>query len=146
MGGVMSGQAWTILGGVVGGGAGYFLGGRKPLWAAVGALAGAIVVPPAVAAASPQLGPSAFTGKAWVEQLVPGKTIILRAAVGDVVTVLAPSGWGVPSAGANVPGFMVVQSTDTSAEASILQITDAGQGQIQMENGGEVAVLSIEAT
>ena len=141
----MTTQAWTIAGGVLGGGAGYYLGKRDPLWMAVGALVGAIGLPPAAAAAMPAL-PSGSGVKIWTEQLVPGKTIILRAAVGDVVTVLAPSGWGVPSSGANVPGFMEVQSTSASGESTTLKITEAGQGQFQMAVGGEVAVLSIEAS
>lgn len=140
----MTMQAWTIAGGVLGGVAGYYLGGKKPLWAAAGALAGAVAIPPAVAAAMPAL--PAGTGRAWVEQLVPNQTIILRASVGDLVTILAPSGWGVPSAGANIPGFLQVESTTTTAEATTLRIVEGGQGQIQMQSGGEVAILSIEAT
>jgi len=39
-----------------------------------------------------------------------------------------------------------IQATAVEAEATTLQVTQAGQGQIQMSSGGEVAVLSIEAT
>jgi hypothetical protein len=141
----MTQQAWTIAGGILGGGAGYYFGKKNPLWMAVGALAGAVLLPPTAAAAMPAL-PSGPSVKVWTEQLVPGKTIILRASVGDIVNVLAPSGWGIPSATANMPGFLQIQATTSGGEATTLKIVEAGQGQIQMANGGEVAVLSIEAT
>ena len=134
-------QATTIAGGVVGGLAGFFLGGGKVLWTGLGAFVGAVAAPPLVGAGvafAQTLGTKPIA-------LAPGKTVILRAQVGDLVTIEAPSGWGVPSATANIPGFLEVESTDPEAETTTLKVIEGGQGQIQMASGGEVAVLSIEA-
>lgn len=139
----MSEQSWTIAGGVVGGVGGYFLGKKNPLWMAVGALAGAILLPPAAAAAMPEL-PSGPTPNVHTIQMNPGGTIILRAQLGDLITVLAPSGWGVPSAVANVPGFLQVESTSTGAESTVFKVVQKGQANFTMSSGGETAVLSIE--
>lgn len=140
----MSAQAWTIAGGIVGGVAGHFIGGKKTLWTALGALAGAAVVPSLAEAAIGQLPPSQT--QTHTIQLVPGRTIILRAQVGDVVTVLAPSGWGVPSANANVPGFLQIDSANPTTESTVMSVQAAGQGQLTMSVGGETAVLSIKAS
>ena len=140
----MSDRPWVILGAAAGGTAGYLLGGKKIAWAAVGVLAGIVAVPAIAQAAMPSLPPS--TANIHTITLIPGRTIILRAAVGDVVTILAPSGWGVPSANANIPGFLEVQSANPTTESTVLKVTAGGQGQIQMENVGEVAILSIEAS
>lgn len=139
----MSEQAWTIAGGVVGGVGGYLLGKKNPLWMAVGALAGAVLLPPAAAAAMPEL-PAGPTPNVHTIEMAPGKTIILRAQLGDLVTVLAPSGWGVPSAEANIPGFLQVQSTSTGAESTVFKVVQKGQANLTMSSGGETAVLSIE--
>lgn len=141
----MTEQAWTIAGGVAGGAAGYYLGKRNPIWMAVGALAGAILLPPAAAKAMPQL-PEGPVPNVHTIELQPGKTIILRCSVGDIINVLAPSGWGVPSANANVPGFLEIESTSTAAESTTFKVKEGGQANFKMEFGGEVAILSIDAT
>lgn len=97
--------------------------------------------PPAPGGSAP--APQGATNTAI--QLVPGQTIIRRAVVGDTITVLAPSGWGVPSATANIPGFLEIQATSTVVESTTVRVADAGQGQIVMQNGGEDATLSIDA-
>lgn len=77
--------------------------------------------------------------------LVPGQTIILRASEGDLITVMAPSGWGVPSVASNVPGFLSIESASPEAETSVFKVTSSGAGQISMTGpSGEVAVLSID--
>jgi hypothetical protein len=139
----MTEQAWTIAGGVVGGAAGYYLGKKNPLWTAVGALAGAILLPPAAASAMPAL-PEGPVPNVHTIELQPGKTIILRAQLGDIINVLAPSGWGVPSANANVPGFLEIESTSTAAESTTFKVKEGGQANFTMTAGGETAVLSIE--
>jgi len=138
-------QAWTIAGGVIGGAAGYYLGKKDLVWTLVGTFMGAVLLPPTAAAAMPQLSPSEIgTPNVHTIELIPGKTIILRAQLGDLITVLAPSGWGVPSAEANIPGFLEIESTSATAESTVFKVTAGGQGQIQMSSGGEVAILSIE--
>ena len=77
-------------------------------------------------------------------QLVPGSTVIYRGQVGDVVTVLAPEGWGVPSALSNVPGFLTILGASPEAESTTFQIVDKGAGQISMASGGQKAILSID--
>jgi hypothetical protein len=138
-------QAITILSGIAGGVIGHFAGGRRMLWTTAGALAGAVIVPPiaglVLAQAAPQLA-----GQTFNADLAPGRTIILRASVGDTIIVKAPSTWGVPASSANIPGFLTVQASDTEAETTTLLVTEAGQGQVQMVSGGETATLSVEAT
>jgi len=140
----MSDRPWVILGAAAGGAAGYFLSDKKIGWAAVGVIAGIIAVPAIAQAAMPALPPSRVTPHTIT--LIPGQTIILRAKVGDIVTVIAPTGWGVPSAVANVPGFLEVQSASPTTESTVFKIVEAGQGQISITSNGETAVLSIEAT
>ena len=140
----MSDRPWVLLGAVAGGTAGYYLGGKKILWAAVGVIAGISTVPAIAQAAMPVLPPSQAT--VHTITLVPGQTIIVRPRVGDILTVLAPSGWGVPSAVANIPGFLEVQSASPTTESSTFKVTEAGRGQIVMQNGGEDATLSIDAS
>lgn len=135
-------QLVTIAAGLLGGAVGYFLGGQRIVWTAVGALVGAVVVPPVASAAAANALPEAAPETHDIT-LVPSRTIILRTRVGDTVIVHAPSGWGVPSMNANVPGFLQIESTDTAAETMTLTVTEGGQGQIQLQNGDEVAVLSV---
>lgn len=139
-------QAVTILAGIAGGVLGHFAGRRELVWTAVGALAGAIVVPPLVDAAIAQAALPPSPSTTYTIQLVPGATRILRASVGDRMVITAPSGWGVPSATANIPGFLEIESTDTVSESTTLRVIEAGQGQLQMSLGGEVAILSVEAS
>jgi hypothetical protein len=98
--------------------------------------------PPAQSGDTP--APQGATNRAI--QLVPGQTVIWRANVGDTATILAPSGWGVPSANANIPGFLEIQSTSTVVESTTVKVTDGGQGQVSMSNSGETAILSIDAS
>jgi hypothetical protein len=100
--------------------------------------------PQPAAADSAAPAPQGATNRAI--QMAPGQTIIWRAVVGDTATILAPSGWGVPSANANIPGFLEIEGTSTTVESTTVKVTDAGQGQISMSNGGETAILSIDAS
>lgn len=138
----MSDRPWVLLGAAAGGSAGYFLGGKKIAWAAIGVLAGIVAVPAIAQAAIGQLSPPNVSMKSV--QLVPGQTIIERAQIGDVITVLAPRGWGVPSAGSNIPGFLQIEATSTDAESTTFKIITAGAGQVSMTNGGEVAILAFD--
>lgn len=109
---------------------------------ALAATAKALVSGPEAQAQTSPVGP----GTPHVIQLIPGQTIILRAQVGDFITVLAPSGWGVPSATANIPGFLQIESTSDQTESTVLQVMDKGAGQISMSLGGETAILSIDVS
>jgi hypothetical protein len=104
----------------------------------------AVLLWPREATAMPPLGPVVAQAHTFDVEMVPGKTIILRVAVGDTINLSAPSGWGPPSANANVPGFLQIQSTDTSTDLTSLKVIDGGQGQISMTAGGETAIVSIE--
>ena len=141
-------QAWTLGGGVVGGAVGYLLGGGRLLWTALGALAGALVAAPAADAAAallptPSSAPGG-SGRMVAVQMVPGQTLIERAQVGDTLIVTAPSGWGVPSATSNTPGFLTIQSTDPAAESTTYVVAAGGGGQIQMQSAGETAVVTVD--
>ena len=140
----MSDRPWVILGAAAGGTAGYLLGGKKIGWAAVGVIAGIVAIPAIAQAAIGPLPPSSISAKSV--QLIPGKTIIERAQIGDVITVMAPSGWGVPSANANVPGFLQIEATSTVAESTTFKVMAGGAGQVSMSFGGEVAVLAFDIT
>lgn len=136
-------QAMTVTAGIAGGLLGYFASKRSLLWTGVGALLGAVAIPPLVGFSANALA-SLSTPKDV--QLVPGSTIILRPRIGDSFTIDAPSGWGVPSANANIPGFLEIVSTDVNAETTTVKVVAAGQGNISLSAGGETAVLSVETT
>lgn len=134
-------QALTVGAGVAGGLVGYFASGKSLFWTGVGALVGAVAGPPIFGLSANAL--AAMNAPREI-QLVPHATKILRARVGDEFTIDAPSGWGVPSANANIPGFLEVISTDTNAETTTVKVVAKGQGNIELSSGGEVAVLSVE--
>jgi hypothetical protein len=136
-------QLMTVGAGLAGGALGYFLGGRSFVGTAIGALVGAVAVPPLVGFAANAIAAPSTPPRAIAMQ--PGATLIERVKVGDTLVLEAPSGWGVPSAGANIPGFLEVVSTDTNAESTTVKVVAGGQGQITMKSGSETAVVSVEA-
>jgi hypothetical protein len=95
---------------------------------------------------SVSVGPVVLGGNSYDIQLVPNQTVIQRMAVGDSLTVTAPSGWGVPAAMSNIPGFLTTMSSDATAGSSTFNANAAGQGQISMTSGGETAILSVEVS
>jgi hypothetical protein len=135
-------QLMTVGAGLAGGAAGYFLSKKSLFWTGIGAFLGAVAVPPLVGLSANALA-AMSTPKAI--QLEPHVTKILRAQVGDEFTIDAPSGWGVPSANANIPGFLEVVSTDVNEESTTVKVVASGQGNIELSSGGEVAILSVEA-
>lgn len=138
-------QVTTIVMGVGGGVAGYFLGGRSVLWTGIGALAAAVIGPPVLGIVAQAMADGSAPPPPKPVALIPGETIIERAKVGDWFLVEAPPGWGTPAAGSNIPGFLEVLSSDPSAETTTVKVVAGGQGQIQMTSEGKTAVLSVTA-
>lgn len=140
-------QVTTIVAGVGGGIAGYFLGGGRVLWTGVGALVAAVAGPPLLGLVAQAMADAeaASVPPPKAVALIPGGTIIERAKVGDQFLIESPPGWGAPTASANIPGFLEVVSNDPAAETTTVKVVEGGQGNITVTSGGKTAVLSIAA-
>jgi hypothetical protein len=87
-------------------------------------------------------------GQNYEVTLVSGKTIIQRVAVGDSVTVLAPSGWSAPTVAVEDPsGFLAPVATSSSSSSATFQATTSGSGNVvSQSSGSETGTVTIDAT
>jgi hypothetical protein len=95
----------------------------------------------------PSAGQLSNAGAFHSVQLEWGKTIVLRAAAGDTVTVLSPIDGGIPQIGTVSPSGLLTQvSGDAATSSATFKINDTGSGNIQSSNSaGEAAILTVDA-
>jgi hypothetical protein len=100
-----------------------------------------------VRAVSPQAPQGSLTGgQNYNVTLIQGTTLIQRVKVGDTVTVLAPSGWTVPSASSTFLKEVAASSASTSSTTFEASVSGSGNVTSSSPDGSSTATVTIDAS